>query len=662
MLNRPGSVTWGEPIFMGAPFGRPHGNDLLLWERSVAVEAGGRTVILVSTTPTGSNQRPEAPSPLVALALQGGRLRDVTDEVLPSGIGASLLRGFQIGDFNGDGRPDVFLDNHGSEASFPFPGERNGLLLSDGRGGFTDGSGALPDFTDFSHGSVVADFNGDGRDDIFVSNLNDDESIPPYLLFGDGRGGFSAPVFFESRGGFTPGPGIDPAFDGGRSGYFPALIDWNDDGDLDIYFGPIFGFDTGRPVFEGFGYAENDGAGNFTLEIANQLSPPIPLARLTSGEFAGEHTRWGDFDNDGDLDLVIYWDTGGNGFLIQLLENRGAEGYVDVSNRIEGQEAGIGLPRIAGTPDFQLVDFDADGDLDIVVSRARPDFSGQRTLWFENEGGRFTRIDEAEFPGRQAFIFADLNGDGIPDFVNLVEVQDLPNTPRFDLGGHLAFASLGVIDRAVNRDGFVTDDAMAGGEFADVLRGRAGNDTLRGNGEDDRLIGGGGDDEAFGGAGDDRLIGNGGADRMRGQGGDDFARGGGGDDLVIGNGGDDRLFGNGGNDKLRGGGGNDTLSGGGGDDLLTGGGGNDRLIAGAGNDTLIGGRGADAFVFGANDDENLVRRYEDGTDRIEISGAGGFGGLTIAQDGADVTIAFRNTLIRVENALEGDFSAADFLF
>jgi MFS family permease len=32
---------------------------------------------------------------------------------------------------------------------------------------------ALPGFTDFSHGSVVADFNGDGRDDIFVNNLND---------------------------------------------------------------------------------------------------------------------------------------------------------------------------------------------------------------------------------------------------------------------------------------------------------------------------------------------------------------------------------------------------------------------------------------------------------------------------------------------------------
>lgn len=189
-----------------------------------------------------------------------------------------------------------------------------------------------------------------------------------------------------------------------------------------------------------------------------------------------------------------------------------------------------------------------------------------------------------------------------------------------------------------------------------------GDDDLGGFGGNDLIRGRRGDDSLDGGAGNDTLIGNAGADRLRGQAGDDVARGGGGDDLVIGGGGNDRLLGNGGNDKLRGGGGNDTLTGGGGDDLLNGGGGNDRLIAGAGNDTVIGGRGADVFVFGANDGDNLIRRYEDGMDRIEISGVGGIGGLTIEQDGDDVTIAFRNTLIRVENANEGDFSAADFLF
>ncbi|MFN3260319.1 MAG: calcium-binding protein [Pikeienuella sp.] len=189
-----------------------------------------------------------------------------------------------------------------------------------------------------------------------------------------------------------------------------------------------------------------------------------------------------------------------------------------------------------------------------------------------------------------------------------------------------------------------------------------GDDDIGGFAGDDNMRGRRGDDSLDGDAGNDTLIGNAGADRLRGQAGDDLARGGGGDDLVIGGGGDDRLLGNGGADKIRGGGGNDTLTGGGGDDLLKGGGGDDRLIAGAGNDTVIGGRGADVFVFGPNDGENIVRRYEDGTDRIEISGVGGFGGLTIEQDGADVTIAFRNTLIRVENAEEGDFSAADFLF
>ncbi len=197
------------------------------------------------------------------------------------------------------------------------------------------------------------------------------------------------------------------------------------------------------------------------------------------------------------------------------------------------------------------------------------------------------------------------------------------------------------------------NDRLIMSQQDDDFGGFSGNDNIRGRGGDDSLDGG---------AGNDTLIGNGGADRLRGQAGDDLARGGGGDDLLIGGGGDDRLLGNGGGDRLRGGGGSDTLDGGGRDDDLRGGGGNDRLIGGAGNDTLAGGGGADVFVFGPNDGQDLIRGFVDGTDLIEISGAGGFGGLTIEQDGADVTIAFGSTLIRVENANEGDFTAADFLF
>ncbi len=84
------------------------------------------------------------------------------------------------------------------------------------------------------------------------------------------------------------------------------------------------------------------------------------------------------------------------------------------------------------------------------------------------------------------------------------------------------------------------------------------------------------------------------------------------------------LDGDDGNDVLRGRGGNDKLYGGigVGNDVLFGGVGNDRLEGGAGNDILRGGLGIDTFVFTKGGDEDIIKDFTTGVDKINVAAFG----------------------------------------
>ena len=65
-----------------------------------------------------------------------------------------------VADFNGDGRPDIFVACHGYDAT-PFPGEANKVVLSQPNGTYVT-SNASAD-VGFHHGAAAADLNGDGN-------------------------------------------------------------------------------------------------------------------------------------------------------------------------------------------------------------------------------------------------------------------------------------------------------------------------------------------------------------------------------------------------------------------------------------------------------------------------------------------------------------------
>jgi hypothetical protein len=130
--------------------------------------------------------------PVRVLRPGGGRLNDVTRDLF--GNGAIPLRSHPreviTADFNGDGRPDIFIAAHGWDTS-PWEGERNVLMISRPDGSFEDRSAALPESSDFSHSTTVADINGDGFLDIYVGQVGGQARVPPYFLMGRGDGTFA---------------------------------------------------------------------------------------------------------------------------------------------------------------------------------------------------------------------------------------------------------------------------------------------------------------------------------------------------------------------------------------------------------------------------------------------------------------------------------------
>lgn len=150
----------------------------------------------------------------------------------------------------------------------------------------------------------------------------------------------------------------------------------------------------------------------------------------------------------------------------------------------------------------------------------------------------------------------------------------------------------------------------------------------------------------------------------------DTLTGGDADETLRGVGGRDRLFGRNGNDRIEGGGGNDTLVGGVGNDTLLGGAGRDTLIGGAGNDLLDGGRGQDLLKGNAGRDRlvlaprqglDRIQGFEDGIDKLALTGGLRFGSLDISQVGRDVLIrAGSDRLALLVGTSTAQISSSDF--
>lgn len=160
-------------------------------------------------------------------------LQGTTATPLPSTAQVSFLsNAIEVADFNGDGINDVFIGDGGYDA-YPFPGGQNTLLFGNPNGTFT--KGVLPTKLDFTHSSAVADVNGDGFVDIYVGNAKLTGETP-YFLINDGKGNFTenTNLLHGLPGYFDRAPYVT---------YTASMLgDINSDGKMDLVLG---GLNTG---------------------------------------------------------------------------------------------------------------------------------------------------------------------------------------------------------------------------------------------------------------------------------------------------------------------------------------------------------------------------------------------------------------------------------
>ena len=119
-----------------------------------------------------------------------------------------------------------------------------------------------------------------------------------------------------------------------------AWGDYDNDGDLDILLAGTA--DGGGLIARVY---RNDGGGVFT-----------DIGAALTGVWSGS-VAWGDYDNDGDLDILLTGNTG-SGFVTKLYRNDGADAFSDVGAALTGVHSGSGA----------WGDYDNDGDLDILLA------------------------------------------------------------------------------------------------------------------------------------------------------------------------------------------------------------------------------------------------------------------------------------------------------
>ncbi|MEM7132272.1 MAG: FG-GAP-like repeat-containing protein [Chloroflexota bacterium] len=181
--------------------------------------------------------------------------------------------------------------------------------------------------------------------------------------------------------------------------------DWDNDGDLDLAIGSGDGADR---VYE------NEG-GTLALDTANGLGWEAPETVQT------KQVAWGDWDNDGDLDLAVAHTAG-----ILLYEYHDNTLQLDLENALGWQQIDT-----IDVSDIAWADYDADGDLDLAAAQARIDSPQGSTRIFENENGTLT-LDPGNGLGWQAAIlemafslsWGDWDGDGDLDLLRGLNVHE----------------------------------------------------------------------------------------------------------------------------------------------------------------------------------------------------------------------------------------------
>lgn len=234
-----------------------------------------------------------------------------------------------FGDFNNDDYPDLFV---------AVPSGTNKLYQNNQDGTFSDLS-TTAGITASSRVAIWGDYDSDGYTDLFARQL--------YRNNRDGT--------FSDVSGSAGLGGIEECFGA-------SFADTDNDGDLDLFVSQV---SPNSCLF-----FENDGDGTFT-----EVSDSVGLNIIVDGR----ESAFADFDNDGDLDLVV---TSAQSKENKYLRNNGDGAFSDATSA-------VGLSNASGVS-VGVGDYNNDGFFDIFIAD-----SSASQLYENNGAGFFANVAES---------------------------------------------------------------------------------------------------------------------------------------------------------------------------------------------------------------------------------------------------------------------------
>jgi Bacterial Ig-like domain (group 3)/FG-GAP-like repeat len=305
-----------------------------------------------------------------------------------------FLGSIAVADFNADGKQDLALLDAAANAVI--------ILLGNGDGTFQMAASS-PTVGQFSNQIVAGDFNGDGNQDLAVSANN------ITILLGNGDGTFNAA----------------PNVPLGDSPYAIALGDFNRDGKLDL----AVSYTNDHVISIMLGNGDGTFAAPNPIGVFQSPGTPIGVA---------------DFNGDGKLDLALGVNdastVGGVGDSVTILAGNGDGTF---SYAPSGP-----LESLASITSINVGDFNGDGVPDLAVT----DDLGTLIVFVANGSGSFTAYTPptlvSGFGLALVCAVGDLNGDGRPDlalggYSNLISLYTTEPTATATATANISLSSAG---------------------------------------------------------------------------------------------------------------------------------------------------------------------------------------------------------------------------
>jgi len=264
-------------------------------------------------------------------------------------------------DFDGDGFDDLFVTDSAIDGRNHLYRNNHNLTFTDvaSKAGIASGN----DANNASADSLWFDYDNDGRPDLFIARFG--HSLLYHNL---GNGRFADVTHAAGLGDYT-------------NAITSVAFDYDRDGDVDLfvgaYFAPVNLFNPDTPRFfpESFETANNGGG---VLLYKNNGNGTFTNSTLAAGlKTSGWTLDLGhaDADNDGLDDLYVACDFGTDRFFV----NKGNGTFEDAT------EKAIGLDTKKGM-NVEWADFDGDGLLDIYVTNITDDYMREGNFLWKNNG------------------------------------------------------------------------------------------------------------------------------------------------------------------------------------------------------------------------------------------------------------------------------------